>query len=312
VTIALPSSGRLAALATVGCLLVACSGEPSADEHPEPTQSPSASPTPTAAKPSQETASPDPALEVPAYDRPAALARQLDHAVAVLRDEDSSAADLQRAGEFQQLAARGLARSRPGLERSVTSRLSPEAAVLIGADARAARQLDAMTDPQPKLPQWRIVRPPPAETLLRHYRAAQHRFDVPWTHLAAIHLVETRMGRIRGVSSAGALGPMQFLPPTWELYGAGGDIDDPRDAIFAAARLLRANGAPGDMAGALWHYNPSDNYVQAVSEYARSLRRSAWAYRGYWQWRVLYKHVRGTYALPVGYPDTRPELVPGR
>ena len=67
---------------------------------------------------------------------------------------------------------------------------------------------------------------------------------MPWTYLAAIHLVETRMGRIRGASTAGARGPMQFLPSTWALYGAGGDINDPRDAILAAARLLRHHGAP--------------------------------------------------------------------
>jgi membrane-bound lytic murein transglycosylase B len=60
------------------------------------------------------------------------------------------------------------------------------------------------------------------------------------------------MGRIRGVSSAGAQGPMQFLPTTWDIYGGGGDINDPCDAIRAAARLLRANSAPDDMAGAVW------------------------------------------------------------
>jgi membrane-bound lytic murein transglycosylase B len=134
---------------------------------------------------------------------------------------------------------------------------------------------------------------------------------VHWTYLAAINLVETRMGRIRGVSSAGAQGPMQFLPSTWDIYGAGGDINDPRDAIHAAARLLRANGAPGDMANALWHYNPSDSYVGAVSEYAAIMRRSAARYRGYWHWRVLYRHARGTYLLPRGYPRTRPVLVAG-
>ena len=80
---------------------------------------------------------------------------------------------------------------------------------------------------------------------------------------------------------------------------------DPRDAILAAARLLRPNGAPGDMADALWHYNPSDHYVRAVTEYARTMQRSASIYRGYWHWRVLYRHARGTYVLPVGYPDRR-------
>jgi hypothetical protein len=50
---------------------------------------------------------------------------------------------------------------------------------------------------------------------------------------------------------------MQFLPTTWKRYGRGGDIQATGDAILAAARLLRANGAPADMAGALYAYNPS-------------------------------------------------------
>ena len=128
--------------------------------------------------------------------------------------------------------------------------------------------------PSSELPRWRIVEPPPATELLGYYKLAQRRSGVPWTYLAAIHLVETRMGRIRGTSTAGARGPMQFLPSTWDLYGAGGDINDPRDAILAAARLLKHHGAPGDMAEALWHYNPSDSYVGAVLEYAGTMRRS--------------------------------------
>ena len=138
------------------------------------------------------------------------------------------------------------------------------------------------------------------------------RTGVSWEYLAAIHLTETRMGRIRGTSTAGAKGPMQFLPSTWEMYGAGGDINDPRDAIFAAARLLKANGAPRHMARALYHYNPSDHYVRAVSSYARSMRKVPWAYTGYWQWRVLYRHVKGVYALPVGYPRKKAVLIDPR
>jgi hypothetical protein len=103
---------------------------------------------------------------------------------------------------------------------------------------------------------------------------------------------------------------MQFIPATWELYGAGGDINDPRDAILAAARLLKSHGAPRDMADALWHYNPADHYVRAVEAYARTMQRSTYLYRGYWHWRVLYSHRRGTFVLPVGYPKERPVMLP--
>jgi membrane-bound lytic murein transglycosylase B len=300
-------------LTMTACMLVSC-GSPST-----PDRAADGSPTTSAeaAGPRSPVAQPRPSgiggdlPTLPARGNAAELARQLDRALATLRDRQATETDVRRAGEFQQLAVRTLATAPFAFRREVTARLDPEAALVTRSDVRAARLLHEMTSPQKTLPRWRIVAAPPAKELLGHYQEAQRRIGVPWTYLAAIHLVETRMGRIRGTSTAGARGPMQFLPSTWALYGDGGNINDPRDAILAAARLLRHNGAPGDMAKALWHFNPSDNYVRAVTEYAHTMQRSRSAYRGYWHWRVLYRHVRGTYVLPVGYPDSRPVLLQG-
>ena len=85
--------------------------------------------------------------------------------------------------------------------------------------------------------------------LLDAYRAAEAEFGIPWKYLAAINLVETGIGRIRGTSIAGAQGPMQFMPATWEAYGGGGDINDTHDAIRGAARYLAANNGANDIAG---------------------------------------------------------------
>ncbi|MGZ4753250.1 MAG: hypothetical protein ACXVYU_19455 [Oryzihumus sp.] len=290
---------RAGALALAAGLLVSCSAQrdPAGETGPaspgaDVGQAPSGRPT------------------VPARDA-ATLARQLDEVLATLRNPGATAADVRRAGELQQLAVGTLAAASGAFRRQVMARLDPRAAPVVGGDVRAARLLHAMTAPQKKLPPWRIVAPPPLAELLGYYRQAQRRTGVPWTYLAAIHLVETRMGRIRGASTAGARGPMQFLPATWTLYGAGGDINDPRDAILAAARLLKANGAPAHMATALWHFNSSDRYVGAVTAYARTMQQSPYAYRGYWHWRVLYRQARGTYVLPVGYPDRPAVLLRG-
>ena len=93
--------------------------------------------------------------------------------------------------------------------------------------------------------------------------------------LAAINRIETDFGRLNEVtSSAGAIGWMQFMPPTWDAYGVDGDGDgeaDPynaRDAIHSAANYLSASGAPGDWYDAIWAYNHADWYVEDVLEYA--------------------------------------------
>jgi membrane-bound lytic murein transglycosylase B len=90
------------------------------------------------------------------------------------------------------------------------------------------------------VPAWRIESPAPANELLNYYHEAESTSGVGWNYLAAINLVETRFGSINGVSTAGAQGPMQFLPPMFATYGQGGDIHSPRASIMAAGRYHEA------------------------------------------------------------------------
>jgi len=106
--------------------------------------------------------------------------------------------------------------------------------------------------------------------LLPIYQAAGTAYGIPWQVLAAINEVETDYGRDLSVSSAGAEGWMQFLPSSWAQYGvdANGDgfIDpyNPADAIFAAARYLRAAGGDTSIKAAIFSYNHSQAYVESV------------------------------------------------
>jgi membrane-bound lytic murein transglycosylase B len=93
---------------------------------------------------------------------------------------------------------------------------------------------------------------------------------------------------------------MQFMPGTWAAYGEG-DVNSDRDAIRAAARYLKANGAPANMANALFRYNNSQRYVRAVTAYAEVMRAEPDAYRGYYHWQVYYLTTMGDILLPVGY-----------
>ena len=141
--------------------------------------------------------------------------------------------------------------------------------------------------------EFKTYSPASPHVLRRLHMTAGSSYGIPWEILAAVNLVETRFGRILGPSSAGALGPMQFLPSTWERYGNGGNIMDPRDSIFAAARYLAASGGKRDIGAALFQYNPSDDYVNAVRLYARVMRRDPYSFYSFYNWQVFVRTTRG-------------------
>jgi murein DD-endopeptidase MepM/ murein hydrolase activator NlpD len=110
----------------------------------------------------------------------------------------------------------------------------------------------------------------PPSNLIPIYKAAGRRYQIPWQVLAAINGIETDYGRNLNVSSAGAIGWMQFMPATWSEYavsvaGHGKPSPyDPRAAIFAAAHLLAANGGAQHLRQAIFAYNHASWYVDAV------------------------------------------------
>jgi membrane-bound lytic murein transglycosylase B len=110
------------------------------------------------------------------------------------------------------------------------------------------------------------------------YQRAQNAYGVDARILKAIHTVESgrRTAPTGAVSSAGATGPMQFLPSTFRRHAVDGngdgvlDINNVEDAIFTAAAYLRACGYP-DVKKALWGYNPSFRYYNKVMGIAHEL-----------------------------------------
>lgn len=232
----------------------------------------------------------------------------LNQAQRIIDDPSSTQAQLSSAGQFEQLATQTIARWPRAAQRAVVSGLTPAAAAQTRTDLDAAAALARLVTPRPSLPRWRIVQPPAPATLLGFFKTAQARFGVPWQYLAAIELVETKFGRVAGLSTAGAEGPMQFMPSTWQRYGLG-NVHDPHDAILGAARYLVAAGARRDMGVALYHYNPSTDYVRAVADYAARMRADPRAYDGYYWWQVIYALRARRLILPVGYPSLRPLAV---
>jgi Transglycosylase SLT domain len=106
--------------------------------------------------------------------------------------------------------------------------------------------------------------------LLPIYQAAGNQYGIRWEVLAAINEIESDYGRNLSVSTAGAVGWMQFLPSTWKTYGVDANRDgkrdpyNPVDAIFAAARYLKAAGAEKDIRRAIFAYNHAGWYVDSV------------------------------------------------
>lgn len=293
---------------------MACSGPGSrfvATEEPSiPTASasPSASDaaaTPTATPTIRPTAAAIPApnwdqLPVAANDA-ATLATQLAVVETAIRDPNLTGAHLEWMGHLQQLAYSRL-QDYPEWKDTVLASLPEQTRAAVNASLEAGKQLRLLNGPIPKnLPDWKIVEAKPVDDLLGYYKEAETEFGVPWYYLASVHLVESRMGRIHGLSSAGAQGPMQFIPATWAQYGDGGDINDDHDAILGAARYLKAAGAPDNMQKALFAYNHSQAYVNALIDYGNVMKADPTAYRGYYGWQVYYPTLDGAMLLPVGW-----------
>jgi hypothetical protein len=286
-------------------LVIACSG---GDERQDsnPTVEPPASPTPHIdSEPAQPQGLGQEALrwnETPVLAADAAgLAEQIAMTERTVRDPAVTGPQLSWTAHLQQLVYRHLV-EQPQLRDAVLAALPEDVLFAAKANLRAGVEHRELVSPSAKLPSWKIVEPLPPEEIQESYRAAEAEFGVPWYYLAAIHLSETFMGRIRGASVTGAQGPMQFMPATWAAYGEG-DVNDSRDAIRAAARYLRASGAPSNMANALFRYNNSDHYVQAVTAYADVMRSDPAAFRGYYHWQVYYLTTGGDVHLPVGYGE---------
>jgi membrane-bound lytic murein transglycosylase B len=284
-------------IALLGLVLAGC-GDDDGRAAPRQAATPTATATPTPAG----APDPDAALPSGAADLASELVRTREALYAAI-DEWRSTGDPGRGGPPAAVAApavieqriyRRLGR-RPSLARGVLralpSSLRGEARDNVLARSELSKIVSVRNGPPPRIA---IGRAAPADLLRSHYRRAWRRFGVGPPLLAAVNFVESGFGRLRNRSVSGARGPMQFMPATWAAYGLGGDISDPRDAILGAANYLRANGAPGDEARALHHYNPSLHYVRAISAYARRIRADWRRFYAYYAWAVFVREERRT------------------
>jgi hypothetical protein len=288
-------------LALVGC---------SQTTPPSPASTTAEAPATARATPIDETTAPIPApVPVGAQPKissdPAQLADDLVADELALRNPSTAEPALTNAAHRQQAAYRAIGRNSEW-DAIVRPRIPPSLLETYDLNVDARRQLYPMTEVKDTVPAWRIVAPAPADALMAHYREAEAASGVGWNYLAAIHLIETRFGSIEGTSTAGAQGPMQFLPSTFEAYGNGGDIHSLRDSIMAAGRMLAANGFANDRDSAIFRYNNSDRYVRAVNDYAAVLAADPAAFAGYHRWDVYYRTTAGDVLLPIGYVSEVP------
>jgi membrane-bound lytic murein transglycosylase B len=239
------------------------------------------------------------------------FATMLSNSHRAIVDPGSSSDIVAQNGRQMQLALRALA-DVPEFDEEVLAALDPAARPSIERIVRARQFLQARSaadttpsEPPTELPAWTILEPEPVDILLAHYAEAEALTGIPWYWLAAIHLQETRMGRIQGVSSAGAVGPMQFLPTTWAQCCTGDPLAS-RDAIIGAATYLAQSGGPADMNAAVYQYNPNDGYVAVVTAYAETLRDEPALYRGLHAFQVFFGTSAGTVRLPIGYAQSAP------
>jgi hypothetical protein len=299
-------------------VIAACAQEattsPVALDRPATTSTTAPRPTTTTSQPTTTTTAPPPGTTTPPVDvfalrpppaagDPTGLVQQIVAAETTLRDPAASGEVLALASLAHQVAYRQLG-VHPEWDAAVQAGLPEGLRGVAGRHAAARREFRAMhTKPATQMPAWRIVAPAPADVLLAAYQEAEATFGIPWRYLAAINLVETGLGRIRGTSTAGAQGPMQFMPATWDAYGGGGDINDTHDAIMGAARYLAANNGATDIDNALYRYNHSNHYVAGVRLYADLIAEHPRAFLAFYHWGIWYASDHGDLYLPVGYEE---------
>ncbi|MEV6863965.1 transglycosylase SLT domain-containing protein [Streptosporangium subroseum] len=303
-----PARPMVASLVGLAVAISGCAGAQSAASSGAPRQTatqsaPERSATPPAKEPvRQAPALPDPDAPIP--KDPARLARSLTDTVAALRRATD---DWTRKGNpakgqppepvvllalHQQRIYRYLARN-PRVASRTYAKLPKALAGQAKDNVTAARDLLSLVHPISGSAKFRVQPPKPADVLLDHFRYAERRFGVEWEVLAAVMFVETKFGRVRSPSYTGAQGPMQFMPGTWDAYGMGGDVQDTRDALLAAANYLHASGAPRDYRRALYAYNHSQAYVNAVLLHARQIKQDIRNYYAYYNWQVFVVTTRG-------------------
>lgn len=262
--------------------------------HPAPS---TASVSPAAAV-TASASTPAPSPTIPVIDA-AFVAQELAGVEQAIRIPDTPTDEYVDLGHRQQQAYHLLATHSDWLPAVLNAVPAPMRSI-IQDNLSAAQQIDDLNGAVPSLPHWRIIAPPAPDVLLGYYRESQQTYGVAWQYLAAINLIETNMGRIQGLSSAGAQGPMQFMPATWAAYGRG-DVNNPHDAILAAGHYLQAHGAGRDMSRAIYAYNPSWLYVRAVQLYAKEMFDDPHVYLAYYNWQVYVQTAKGEVLLPEGF-----------
>jgi soluble lytic murein transglycosylase-like protein len=236
---------------------------------------------------------PAPNAAIPTSPRPLAATllrteRSLDGAIDRWDKSTKPPHDVTLLALYEQRIIRVLG-ERPELARAVVQ-VDPAAA----DDIAARRELKALvaSGPVPRASP-KVGSAPRASRLLAWYREAGQRFHVRWQLLAAVNFVESAFGKVRNTSTAGAQGPMQFEPATWRAYGLGGNVHDSHDAILGAANYLAANHGATHERDALYHYNPSRLYVDAVARYAKRIAHDVHAFYRYYSWQVYFRTSTG-------------------
>ena len=291
-------------------VLVGCTSSEARSDRPEIKAEAVEEVAPADVEPPPESTTVAPQMEPDQQDLPTTAAEMVvafDEAEAAVADSVASDDSVQAWGRRQQMLYQVLL-EKQDWSAEVEADISDDARASFDLNWKAKKALTSLSKTKTltdTMPAWRLGEPEPAKTLLGYYKEAETESGVAWQYLAAINLVETRMGRIDGVSTAGAEGPMQFLPTTWAEC-CEGDPAEPRDAILGAAKYLTDRGAPQDMDRAILGYNNSKFYVEAVKAYADALTNNEQLYYGYHSWEVYFRTVEGIIRMPADYNEAEP------